>query len=442
MTANTELHQPAPELAPSPRRHRRWWRGVIVGFLILANALVGFALYTLNSAQTAFRDNAEQNTAVVPELVARSSAASEPVTFLMIGSDTREGLDSLQNFGPSAGARGDVIMLLKVYPGTGTAQILSLPRDLLVDIPGHGTDRLNAAYAYGGAPLMVRTVRQVTGLPINHYVEVDFVGFQALVDELGGVYMEFPHPARDLNSGLSVEAGRQLMDGSQALAYARSRHYEELRDGDWVPVDADDFGRTHRQQQLILAILARLKRPSNVTEAGAIVASFAQHLTVDAALAQSSLVQLAFSMRGINGSSIETATLPGRIGDFEGMSIVRMVHPAADDMIVAFANGHALTAEVTELHRLEVLNGNGVSGSAGRMSEILEQQGFEIASVGEADRKDFENTTIIVRPEALEQAQYLVDLIGFGEVSTGALAEGIDAVVIVGLDADRAVRTG
>jgi hypothetical protein len=76
------------------------------------------------------------------------------------------------------------------------------------------------------------------------------------------------------------------------------------------------------------------------------------------------------------------------------------------------------------------------------MSELLEQQGFEVASVDDADRSDYEATTIIVRPEALEQARALVDAIGFGEVSTGALAEDIDAIVIVGLDADRSLRTG
>ena len=122
-------------------------------------------------------------------------------------------------------------MLIKLYPDDGNVQILSLPRDLLVEIPGKGTDRINAAYAYGGAPLMVRTVKQVTGLPVHHYIEVDFVGFQSLVDDIGGVYLDFPYPARDANSGLSVEAGYQLLDGSQALAYARSRHYQELRDG-------------------------------------------------------------------------------------------------------------------------------------------------------------------------------------------------------------------
>lgn len=420
----------------------RWWKGLVIGVLVAANLVVGFILWTLNSAQAAFRDNAEQNTAVVPELNVRPVEASEPITFLVIGSDSREGLESLQNFGPSEGARGDVIMLVKLYPGTGTAQILSLPRDLLVDIPGHGSDRINSAYAYGGAPLMVRTVREVTGLPVHHYVEVDFVGFQALVDEIGGVRMDFAYPARDLNSGLAVEAGHQLLDGKQALAFARSRHYEELHDGVWTAVNADDFGRTHRQQELILAILAGLKKPSSLPEAGSIVASFAQHLTVDSELAKSSLVELAFRMRGISGSKIETATLPGFIDMFGEKSVVKMEHPEADDVIVAFANGQPLTTNIASLRRLEVLNGNGVEGSAGRMSELLEQQGFEVASVDDADRSDYEATTIIVRPEALEQARALVDAIGFGEVSTGALADDIDAIVIVGLDADRSLRTG
>ncbi|CAN5693595.1 LCP family protein [soil metagenome] len=420
----------------------RWWRRVVIGVLLLANLGVGLVLFAVQSGQSAFNENVTQNTDVTPELDARPTENTEPITFLVIGSDTREGLESLQNFGESNGARGDVIMLIKLNPANGSAQILSLPRDLLVDIPGHGTDRINAAYSFGGAPLMVRTVRAATGLPIHHYVEIDFVGFQALVNEIGGVHLDFPYPARDLNSGLDVEAGNQLLDGAQALAFARSRRYEELQGDSWVNIDADDFGRTRRQQRLILAILSELKTPSSLTEAGSIVASFAQHLTVDSALAESSLVQLAFQMRGISSQTMETATLPGYITDFEGKSVVRMSHPEADRMIVAFAEGKLLDLSSQEVLRLEVLNGNGVEGAAGRMSDLLEEKGFEVASIGEADSYDFETTTIIVRPEALASAQALVDLLGFGTVSTGSLIDGIDAIVIVGLDADRSLQSG
>jgi anionic cell wall polymer biosynthesis LytR-Cps2A-Psr (LCP) family protein len=103
---------------------------------------------------------------VVPELNVRPVEAREPLVFLVIGSDSRARLDNLQNFGEAAGERSDVIMLIKLDPSNGHAQILSLPRDLLVEIPGHGTNRINAAYAFGGAPLMVRTVKEATGLSI------------------------------------------------------------------------------------------------------------------------------------------------------------------------------------------------------------------------------------------------------------------------------------
>ena len=420
-----------------------WLKRLTVVFLVVANVVVFGVYWTLRSAQDAFRDNATQLEEVVPELTVRPTESAEPLVFLVIGSDSRAGLDSLQNFGESDGARGDVIMLIKLYPNDGHVQILSLPRDLLVEIPGEGTDRINAAYAFGGAPLMVRTVKQVTGLPVHHYIEIDFVGFQSLVDDIGGVYIDFPYPARDANSGLSVEAGYQLLDGSQALAYARSRHYQELRDGSWVSVDADDIGRTGRQQNLILAILGAVKTPSSLTEAGSIVGGFAQHLTVDSAFARSSLVELAFRMRSISGAKIETATLPVYLDTFNEMSIVRLQHPEADELIAQFAAGQSMTAAADdEPLRLQVLNGNGTKGSAGRWSDILEDEGFEVLAVGDAERSDFETTTVLVRPGGLLAGQAIVDALGFGKVSTGSLDSEVDAVVIVGLDADRTAQNG
>jgi LCP family protein required for cell wall assembly len=311
-----------------------------------------------------------------------------------------------------------------------------------VEIPGSGANRINAAYSFGGAPLMVRTVRQLTGLPIHHYVEIDFVGFQGLVDEIGGVYIDFPYPARDTKSGLSVDAGHQLLDGSQALAYARSRQYEELHDGSWVGVDANDFGRTRRQQQVILAILSAVKTPSTLTETGSIVGGFASHLSVDSALGKSSIIELAFRMRSISGEKIETATLPGYIDTYEGMSIVRMEHPEGDQVIAAFAAGEPMTAQGDEPLRLAVLNGNGTKGSAGRWSDILEGEGFQILTVGDAERSDFDVTTVIVRPDALARGQAIIDALGFGRLSTGSVDSSVDAIVIVGLDADRTAQSG
>src|SRR5688572_8768822 len=175
---------PSEPIGAKRRVGSTWFKRSLIVFLVLANLAVFAVYWTLRSAQDAFRDNANQISDVVPELTHRPTASAEPLVFLVIGSDSRAGLESLQNFGESAGARGDVIMLVKLYPADGNVQILSVPRDLLVEIPGKGTDRINAAYAAGGAPLMVRTVKQVTGLPVHHYVEVDFVGFQSLVDDI------------------------------------------------------------------------------------------------------------------------------------------------------------------------------------------------------------------------------------------------------------------
>ena len=433
--------EPAPP-STRPKAPHRWWKRLIISLLVLCNLAV-FGLYSsLRSAQDAFRDNVHVVENVVPELNVRSTEAQESLVFLVIGSDSRARLDTLRNFGEAPGERSDVIMLIKLDPANDHAQILSLPRDLLVEIPGNGTNRINAAYAFGGAPLMVRTVKEATGLPIHHYVEVDFVGFQSIVDEVGGVTINFPYPARDENSGLLVEAGPQLLNGPQALAYARSRHYQEFQDGAWVSVEASDIGRTKRQQQLVLAIINALKKPSTLTETGTVVGSFAQYLSADSALIESSLIQLAFQMRGISSETIETATLASYGDEYNGMSVVRMDQPRADAMIASFANGLPMNAVAGDPLKIQVLNGNGIAGSASRLSEILQGKGFEILDVGDADRDDFPVTTIIVRPEALSQGRSIIDALGFGEVTAGALDSSVDAIVIVGLDADRTVQSG
>ena len=432
--------EPAPP-STRPQTQHRWWKRLIISLLVLCNVAVFGVYWSLRSAQNAFRENVHVVENVAPELNVRPTEAREPLVFLVIGSDSRARLDSLQNFGEAAGERSDVIMLVKLDPSDGKAQILSLPRDLLVEIPGRGTNRINAAYAYGGAPLMVRTVKEATGLPIHHYVEVDFVGFQAIVDEVGGVTINFPYPARDENSGLLVEAGSQTLNGPQALAYARSRHYQEFQDGAWVSVEASDIGRTKRQQQLVLAIITALKKPSTLTETGSIVGSFAQHLSADSALIESSLIQLAFQMRGISSETIETATLATYGDDYNGMSVVRMDQPRAEAMIASFANGLPMNAVAADPFRIQVLNGNGIAGSAGQLSEILQSKGFEILEVGDADRTDFPITTIIVRPEAMSQGRSIIDALGFGELTAGSIDAAIDAIVIVGLDADRTVQS-
>jgi LCP family protein required for cell wall assembly len=315
--------------------------------------------------------------------------------------------------------------------------LLSLPRDLWVEIPGNGSGKINGAYSLGGASLLVETVRGVTGLDINHYVEVDFAGFQAIVDQLGGVEIEFDNPARDVKSGLDVSAGLQVLDGDEALAYARSRSYQELQDERWVSVDADDFGRTNRQQALIVAILERMKRPSSITEAGSIVGSFSQHVTMDAALANSSLIELAFGMRGIRGSNIESITLPGVTDTVSSQSVVVPDEPEASAVLEAFRTGASLAvaAGETDLFSLIVLNGNGLAGSATEWSDVLDEAGFVVDDVGDAENSEYRQTLVTVRLGEEGRGEEIISALGFGRVEAGDVPDDVDAVVVLGADA-------
>ncbi len=418
----------------SRRGPRRWFRRVIIGLLVLANLAVLAVLWTLRTADTTLRESATQVEEVVAEL-SPTPEKEEPITFLVIGSDSREGLDDLRHFADVGGQRADVIMLVQVLPESGKVQILSIPRDLYVDIEGRGRNRINAAYAYGGAQLMVKTVKDVIGVPIHHYVEVDFVGFRSIVDELGGVVVDFPFPARDLQSGLAVEAGRQVLDGEQALALARSRSYQELRDGKWVAVDASDLGRTRRQQQLVFAILSTLKRPSTLTGVGDLVEAFAQYLTIDSALADRGILDLAFKMRDLTPADIEATTLPVVGRTIDGRSVVVPQEPAFSAVVEAFRDGTSLSAPVEGPLRLVVLNGNGVPGAAARWRDALQQQGFDVTRIGDADSSDFTETVVIVRPGEIPRGRTVVEALGFGTVTAGTVEANVDAVVIVGEDA-------
>jgi LCP family protein required for cell wall assembly len=175
--------------------------------------------------------------------------------YLIVGSDNRDAVDEdaadagLFLNGPTGeGGRSDTIMILRRDPEHG-ASLLSIPRDLWVPIAGTGDDgKINWAYI-GGPRRLAETITQALGIPIHHYVEVDFAGFQQLVDEIGGVEICVENAAQDTNSGLTLQPGCQTLDGGMALAYARSRNYQEWRDGEWhAESGAPDLNRIARQQ--------------------------------------------------------------------------------------------------------------------------------------------------------------------------------------------------
>ena len=450
----------APESSPTRRR----WMRLIIGLIAVNVVVFAGILFYLVDAREAIE--AIPTTSIpsldrepAPVTVATTSPAGstiptqdttpppveepaellEAVTFLVIGGDTREGLpDELGIDDRVDGNRADVMMLATL--DSDSARILSLPRDLQVEFAGFGTAKLNAALTLGGADLMVSTVEEFTGVQIDHYVEMDFYGFASIVDALGGVEISFAYPARDLKSGLRVDAGVQLLDGKEALAYARSRGYQERRDNVWVSIDANDLGRIRRQQSLLFAMLESAKRWSILFDLGAVIRAAGQHLVIDSGLDTERLLEIAWAARNLSEADIEVFSLPVWESTDGGAYYLHPRQPDADAVLAAFEGATpAPIAEPVPVQqlRLEVLNGNGGESQAARWAAWFEDHA-EVSGtvrVGDAASFDFDNTVVRVRPYDHEIGQQVVEMLGFGLVEAGSVEESLDAVVILGADA-------
>jgi LCP family protein required for cell wall assembly len=424
---------PSPPPTAEPRPRRPWVRRSLIAFLVVANIGIfgGLAALWLGARQvTASVTTLDAGDL---DLTEKPVELDDPRTFLLIGSDSRADLpEDFGNFGSFGGQRADVIMLLQVFPGEGRIQLLSLPRDLKVTWNG-STSKINGIFNEGPAEI-VTAVRAFAGVPIHHYLQVDFAGFAGIVDAVGGIEMTFPHAARDLKSKLDVSAGRQVIDGKTALALARSRSYQELVDGQWVYVDATDFGRTRRQQDLLLAMITQIDRPSSIGGFRDLLDALGDFVTIDGALDEDSIIQLAWEMRSISAEDFDTRTLPSQISNEDGVSYVVPVQPDADQVLAAFRAGEPLD-EIPSDVRIEVQNGGIVAGAAAQVAAALTGAGYDVVRAINSDRGDYQTTLVIARPTRLPAAERVVESLGYGAVVVGQTPEDVDVVVIVGSDA-------
>ncbi len=253
---------------PQTGSTRRWPRRLLT---LLAALMVVALVAVAGTGFYAQRQFDQIERAEVAELLAPIGSAG--TNYLIVGSDSRENLDpNVDNagaiFGDGSqeigGQRTDTIQILRITDD-GSHHMLALPRDLYVPIGGDGAgNRINAAYAFGGAELLIKTVEGSLGIPIHHYAEIDFAGFIDLVDSVGGVTIDFPYPAHDPKTGLDIpEAGPATLDSTQALAFVRSRTYRELIDGQWVVDPRGDLGRVKRQQAFLQALFDEVQSPRN-----------------------------------------------------------------------------------------------------------------------------------------------------------------------------------
>lgn len=251
-------------------------------------------------------------------------SSGEGTNYLIVGSDSREVLtEDDAAFDPGAltdSQRSDTMMLLH-FGGDG-AKIMSIPRDLYVPIADEGgSGKINAAYN-GGPQRLIRTITESLGIPIDRYMEVDFVSFAGLVDGLGGVTIDFPNPAMDRESGLLVtESGPVELDGEQALAYARSRQYTECVNGTYGRLEPPDFaeciggeevadptgdlGRIQRQQAFLTTVFGKLGDTRNPVALGRSLSNASSGLRIDDTMSMWDAVRLGWNLRGLDPTPVE-----------------------------------------------------------------------------------------------------------------------------------------
>ena len=271
------------------------------------------------------------------ELLRPDTEPGEPVNFLIVGTDSGTDVASTAAAAQAGGVAtsgkslADVIMLLHLDPKAKSAWVLSIPRDLWAEIPGAQDHKINSAFYIGGASLLVETITSMFDVEINHYVQMDFAGFQQVVDSLGGVPVWFPHPVRDPKSHLNItEPGCHVLGGEQALQYVRSRRYTEQIDGSWRITGGDDFSRIARQQDfLVLALDRAISRGArNPTTIAGMIEAGAAFVTIDQALTLGELVSLAqdfsdFNPENLQRQRLEVYTLFWPDGRYKGEAALR-----------------------------------------------------------------------------------------------------------------------
>ena len=423
------------------KRQHRWRRRTIyaLSFIIVLAALGAGGLYVYAN----YRFN--QIKKVHAKHLAAAAPPGKPFNLLLVGSDSRSFVQNstqVKAFGDEAnagGQRSDVTMVARFDPAAKTVTVLSIPRDLWVDIPGNksgisGMNRINAAYD-SGPDLLIQTIEQDLGIPINHYVAVDFPGFSGMVNALGGVTMDFPTPVKDQYTGLNVATtGCQVVNGTTALELVRSRHlYYKSANGYWEGDGLSDFSRIQRQDAFFRAVLAKVNASiTSPLTINAFIGAAVGNLTIDDTLTQGDLLHIADVFRGLPASHLVTETLPTvSYVTSGGADALKVAQPYAQNLINSFnqigteppapAPTHKAksasttttsTTVPTEDHKLvgvNVLNASTQSGIAHSTAQALTTQGFDVTEVGNASTQLSEagSSEILYGPSGVEAAHTL-----------------------------------
>ena len=250
----------------------------------------------------------------------RPEKKSTAMNYLLVGSDTREGLSKAElkalrvgSVATAAGKRSDTMLLVHISKARDKAVMISIPRDTFALIPEHTSktgklipavySKINSSFNWGGAPLLIQTIEEMTELKIDHYIEINFAGFARIVDSIGGVEVCTKKNINDPKSHLILEAGVHTLNGIESLKYVRTREFDGL----------GDLGRMQRQQAFMSAVLRKATSAGvllNPVTMASFINSSLSAVTTDSELKNSELIALAKQMKSLSTSSVRTLTVP------------------------------------------------------------------------------------------------------------------------------------
>ena len=379
-------------------------------------------------------------------LVEASSEPGAPQNYLLVGTDSAAGIsddDSITEGRSNLGILSDTIMLLRVHPGQVGAELLSFPRDLWVSIPGAGEQRINAAISAGGPESLINTINANFGIEVNHYVEVDWAGFQGLVSEVDGVPMWFDKPLRDPKTGLNIpEAGCVTLDPDQALAFSRSRSLEYYEDGYWQVDGSGDLGRIARQQALLRSAIQRAidKGIRNPITLNSLVDVGLDTVTaVDTELTPDDLLDLGLAFRTFEPEDLRTMSLDVYDDSINGASILRMQDTEANqqrlDIFKGLADGTSGAGPEASV-QVAVNNGTGDTGQATEVADAFAGLGFDTSpGTGDAEAFDFGRTIVRYSPGHEAEAQFIAaQLVAGADLEEVGATYVADVIVVTGAD--------
>ncbi|MEO3886272.1 LCP family protein [Nonomuraea sp. B5E05] len=402
---------PPPDDDRPPRGHRGGdgqgnkmrvlaWVSIGVTSLMVAGALTGYVVY--RDAFGNIKQKSINNDIINPRPVDTGA-----LNVLLVGSDTRAG-DGNAKYGAETarqvgggGKRTDTIILLHISPDRDQARLISFPRDSMVQIPKCKNettkqempprrDMINSAYNSGGVACTISTLETLTGIRVNHFVEVDFSGFKNIVDALGGIEICLQNGVNDKASKLVLPPGKSLLNGEKALGYVRLRKYG----------DGSDLQRIRRQQIFLSKVIAKATSSELMTDVGKLrdfITAAAGSVTMDPALANDTqkLIDIAMSTKQLTAKGVELTTVPV-LPDPENPEARVVWAPDAEKLFTAIKTDTEVTEpspsasasskpKVTpkpEQVRVQVLNGTKTVGKAGEVADQLAEQGFKVVEVG------------------------------------------------------------